>query len=310
MVKKKFDTSVWGYIMLLLALGMLVSCNIPTKNLQAQNQNEANQNNLENQPGKNEDQDQVNQDPGQNQVEEQGEENGAVQEVNDQWVYIDHGGFGFWYDPTVIEDILPETVPLAQEAPYQEAHPPFVQYSLLLDSGTISVVEVDWYKDISQTATEIFPELEELIQSQTPLGLDCIPELPLLSFARSCFHQQFNANIGFVDFKNGSGVRFVAVYAIQDTAAIDNQHLVYVYQGITDDGQCYVNATFRLTHEALEEYAEVPAEVYADMTGEIMHEYFFEYERMLDTDPGGYMPLLDRFDLIMQSIEVSYCTSG
>jgi len=303
MVEKKFNNRVRLYLVLLVLFSMLLACDFLTRDPQGSNPNQTNQNNLEGQEDQNVDQN--NQDQDQNQ-----EEPGTVQGQTGQWVNINHGGWGFWYDPIVIEDIFPETVPRAQEAPYQGAHAPVVQYALLLDSGSISVVEIGWYKNISEHATAIFPELEELIESKTPLGLDCIPELPLLDFFRNCDHQQFNANIAFVDFKNGSGVRFVSVYAIQDTAAIDNQHLVYVYQGITDDGLCYVNATFRLTHDELEEYAEVPAEVYADMTGEIMNEYFSDHQHLLDSDPEGYLPLLDRFDLIIQSIEVSYCTAG
>ncbi|MEN8240486.1 MAG: hypothetical protein ABFS17_01085 [Chloroflexota bacterium] len=303
MVEKKINYRIRVSLVLFILISMLLACDFFTRDPQRSNQNQASQNNVEDQEEQNTDQN--------NQAQDQDpEEPGTVQGQSGEWVVINHGGFGFWYDPMVIEDILPESVPLAQEAPYKEAHPPFVQYALLLDSGSISVVEIGWYKNTSETAAQIFPDLEELIESKTPLGLDCIPELPLLDFFRSCDHQQFNANTAFVDFENGSGVRFVTVYAIQDTAPIDNQHLVYVYQGITDDGLCYVNATFRITHDELEESAEVPVEVYSDMTGMALEEYFSGYEQILSTGPEGYMPSLERFDQIIQSIEVSYCLGG
>ena len=114
----------------------------------------------------------------------------------------------------------------------------------------------------------------------------------------------------FIDFENGSGVRFVTVYGIQDAAPVSNEILVYTFQGITEDQQCYVKASFMLTHQELEDFAEIPAEIYSDPTGTALDTYFSDFEQLLNGDPDGFSPSLARFDLIISSIEMSYCLGG
>jgi hypothetical protein len=297
------------YLIPFITIGMLLACSSTNQRGQQAEQNPDNQNTAQNNDQQNQNQDQQ-----QNQVNEENHQNeedpGSVQGHTDQWVSLNHGGFGFWYDPAVIEDIQPSTISQSAGGMYEVPHPPYVQYALPLDSGSISVVEIPWYEDVSEAAAEIFPELMSLINAQNAHGLDCVPELPLLSFFRQCDHQQFNANVAFVGFANGSGVRFVTVYGIQDAVPVSNTDLVYVYQGITDDGQCYVQASFRLTHQGLEEYTEFPPDVNSDTTGEALSAYFAEYEQILVDAPDGFQPGLERFDLIIQSIEVAACSGG
>ena len=106
------------------------------------------------------------------------------------------------------------------------------------------------------------------------------------------------------------GVARAAVYGIQDAAAISNETLVYKFQGFTEDEQCYVNASFSLTHSDLEEYAEIPMDVYTDSTGTALQTYFMEYQELLDSNPGGFSPDLSRFDEIINAIEVDFCMGG
>lgn len=225
-------------------------------------------------------------------------------------VLLDHGGVEFYYDPEAILDIEAATIPASEGGAYEEAHPAYIQYSLVLDSGTIAVVPVEFYESVSGAALETFPELRSLLAGKNAESLDCIPELPLVAFYHECSHQQFNADLAFVDFRSGSGVRFVTVYGVQDAAPISNENLVYTFQGITDDGQCYIRANFRLTHRALEGITEIPDEVYADADGAALAEYFSAFQQQLEDDPAGYSPALTRFDRIMSSISVAYCLGG
>jgi hypothetical protein len=309
MAGKKFDHRLRIYVTLLIFVSLLLACNMSSGSEVFFDFIDGSQDETQNEPN------QIDQDQGQGQAQNQNsaenqEDSDQAGGQEEQLVLNDHGGMALWYDPEVILDIRPTTIPLSQGGYGEVAHPAYVQYSLPLDSGAVLVVEIELYKDMSESADRIFPELKSLLAYRNAMSLDCIPELPLAAFFRQCSHQQLNANVEYVDFKNGTGLRFVTVYGIQDAAPISNEHLVYVYQGITNDKQCYVTASFRLTHEGLEDYAQIPRDVYQDMTGVALAEYFSEHEQLLNSHPGGYTPGLQRFDLIMQSIEVGYCMGG
>jgi hypothetical protein len=248
-----------------------------------------------------------NQVPPQSEQEEIEPEQNQQQGQDNQWLLIDHGGVELWYDPQVILEIEASTIP-REEGGMQEPHPAYVQYALPMDSGAISVVEIDAYKNMSEVAVITFLELQALIFNQNLNYLECVPELPLVAFYHECSRQQLTANIEFIDFRNGSGVRFVTVYAIQDTVPVSNEHLVYTFQGVSDDQQCYLKAGFRLIHRDIPDYSdygELPE--YDDEVGTALGRYFGLYEAQLSGTPEGYSPALTRFDTIISSIEISSC---
>jgi len=165
---------------------------------------------------------------------------------------INQSGITLFYDPNLILDITGDTIPAAPEpGPFQEAHPDYVTFSFILDSGALSVVRVQDYAAMSDSAEEELERLKEMIAARPSQVQECIPQPPLSAFYTTCSHQQFDANIAYVNFQNGSGVRFVTVYAIQDAVPVSNEHLAYVFQGFTDDGRYYVSAGFHITHKDL-----------------------------------------------------------
>jgi hypothetical protein len=220
---------------------------------------------------------------------------------------ITQDGITLFYDPSLILDIIADTVPAALEpGPYVEPHPDYVSFYLLLDSGTLSVIRVQDYAAILDSAEEELQRLKDMITERPSQVQGCIPQPPLSAFYAACTHQQFNANIDYVNLQNVSGVRFVTVYAIQDAVPVSNEHLTYVFQGFTDDERYYVSAGFHITHKDLQEFvAEVPQEVYADTSGEALRQYFEEYEAILNAAEGRYQPLLSRFDEMLSSLRVA-----
>ena len=216
-------------------------------------------------------------------------------------------GITLFYDPNLILDISGDIIPAAPEpGPFVEAHPDYVTFSFILDSGALSVVRVQDYAALSASVGEELQSLKEMIAARLSQVQGCIPQPPLSAFYTTCSHQQFNANLAYVNFQNGSGVRFVTVYAIQDGAPVSNERLAYVFQGFTDDGRYYVSAGFHITHKDLEEFvAEIPQEVYADTSGEALRQYFEGYEAMLNAAHGRYQPLLSRFDEMLGSLRIA-----
>lgn len=243
-------------------------------------------------------------------IQEQVQEPGQAQDTR---ILIDHGGVELWYDPQVILEIEPNTIPPVAEGGMQEPHPAYVQYALPMDSGAISVVEIDAYKNMSEFAANTLPEVQALLANQDINFLDCIPELPLVAFYHECDRQQLTASREYIDFQNGSGMRFVTVYAVQDTVPVSNEHLVYTFQGVSDDQQCYIRASFQLLHQDIPDYAnydELPDPQYDDAVSTGLRRYFGLYEAQLTGTPDGYSPALSHFDTIISSIEIGNCLGG
>lgn len=210
------------------------------------------------------------------------------------------------YDFSAVGDIVSEYQYAAEEGPYQYPHPVYVRFNLAEWDGVISIVPVDRMAQVYDETYALIAALQADINTPQKPGTGCINELPLTDFFHHCSHQEFLASPAKVDFVNGTGMRFVTVYAIQDFAPIDNQHLRYVYQGLSHDGQCYISADFALLHEDLPETDTFPAEFYT-ATSEDVAEYFGVYADGLSEAEAGYIPTLDVFDGLIESLEVIQC---
>jgi len=129
----------------------------------------------------------------------------------------------------------------------------------------------------------------------------CVPELPLDEFYRMCEHQQFTSNKKLVDFGNGSGLRFVTVYAIQDLSPVGNNNLEYVFQGLTNDGKYYVKIIAEMMHSSLDGTGEIPPDV---MTGsaEDVQEYFGIFGEIFSQNESGFTPELDWLDEVIGAL--------
>jgi len=238
----------------------------------------------------------------------EGADNGAGPNMNDQ-VELDIGGIQLFYDPNLILDIQGEWKE-ASGSLMSEPWPAYMHYDLLLDAGTINLIEVFSLEYVSASYEMGLDEVEGLLLAQPTSGLECVPEVSRDTAYQQCDHQQFVSNIKYVPFKNGHGVRWVTVYAIQDMVAVSNESLVYRFQGLTDNGECYLKASFRITHSFLPEADMIPNDVYADATGDLLNEYFESWRLILDTVPENFMPTLEHFDAMIESLAVGKCGIG
>ena len=238
-----------------------------------------------------------------------GEINGAGP-TSDNMVLIETGGLELFYDAQVILEIQPQLIQNSPPDHPFEGYPTYMQYILPMDFGRLEMVDIPSLQFSSDFSGEVLANLEEIIEIGNTIGLECIPEVPLQDGYTTCGHQQFYANAGSIDFKNGTGVRFVGVYGIQDMAPADNENLVYVYQGISANGECYLKGRFRISHSSLPDQGELPREVYLDMSGNVSKQYFEEIKTSLEADPGGYFPNLEYLDRIIESIATGICGGG
>lgn len=143
-----------------------------------------------------------------------------------------------------------------------------------------------------------------LASSEQPIAM-----LPVYNAA-----EVFKAQIKYLDFQNGSGVRFVTMLA-QGIMPVTSQEVFYTYQGLTADGAYWISAILPLNAAFLpadDASAGNPPEggvAFPDpstATSEQFQSCFAAVtERLNAAAPGDFTPGLDALDEMMQSLQVT-----
>jgi hypothetical protein len=108
------------------------------------------------------------------------------------------------------------------------------------------------------------------------------------------------------DFQNGSGVRFLTQFA-QDTAVINNEEILYTFQGLTNDGAYYVSATFPVSHPSLPPDGTIYPNNwdYWEFTDNYM-DYSMDVENQLNKEPPfTFFPDLFILDEMIETLLVA-----
>jgi len=126
-----------------------------------------------------------------------------------------------------------------------------------------------------------------------------LPFLPLFNAA-----QMFHAQVSFLSFQNGTGVRYLTGYA-QGPMPIVNAGLFYTFQGLTNDGAWYVAAIMPVTHPNLSAYPEdVASQSDAFMTDPL--NYINSMALLLNGLPANsFSPDLTELDSMISSFLVT-----
>jgi hypothetical protein len=157
---------------------------------------------------------------------------------------------------------------------------------------TFPVVELARYNEAAGHAAA---DLKALLESRRP-G-EKLPFLPPVNAV-----QVFHAHVQFVDFKNGTGVRYLTQFN-QGPVIVNNTQLVYTFQGLTADGKWYVAAILPVTHPELEDEARVFSADPAEMAE--FPNYAAETVAWLEGQAvESFNPNLVSLDALVQSIEV------
>jgi uncharacterized protein YjbI with pentapeptide repeats len=182
---------------------------------------------------------------------------------------VDYQGVHFEYDSTLAESVWPETAPAEEGAPDSPGWlvwPEHVQitFASVREPGSprigsmgpfthpqIMVFPAHQYGLMSDFAQDEIENLEALLEARPPASPDTLPLLPLINAA-----QVIHSQARYLDFQNGSGVRFLTQYS-QDIYPIVNQHLFYTFQGLTQDGAYYVAAAFPIDAAGLPDEPDI-----------------------------------------------------
>ncbi len=131
---------------------------------------------------------------------------------------------------------------------------------------------------------------------ESPSSDEILPFLPLWNAG-----QVFHSNFAYLDFQNGSGIRYLTQYG-QDVYPINNYSLFYTFQGLTSDERFYIAAIFPVSTPALPdpETMELDQQFY-----DTYLEYIEETKFLLETQPfDTFTPNLNTLDLLIESLRI------
>ena len=227
----------------------------------------------------------------------------AVAKIHD----VAHEGISFTFDGAIAADVVAETIPATDEnEPPQTTMPAHVKFLLngyalpdTLHEPRVLIYPVAEFEAVSEYASKTVAEMRQLLVDR-PAAPEEIPFLPL-------FHagQMMRAQIAYIDFQNGKGVRFLTQYA-QAYLPINNHELFYTFQGLTSDGQYYVAAILPVSHPILPADQMAYEDSDLDTLAQSFDTYIAEIEEQLRTpDASSFTPNLNLLDAMIQSLEVA-----
>ncbi|HEX6384110.1 MAG TPA: hypothetical protein VF177_05520 [Anaerolineae bacterium] len=223
----------------------------------------------------------------------------------------------FLVDPSLAYDVRYEVVPAVTEEQaggftysVLPEHKMFTFVDPYVDPASLYRQTVNTYPEprlfvfpvaelvaMNELAAEQIAQLQSLLEEQPAEVEGALPFLPPPNG-----QQVFHAQVEYVTFEGGKGVRYLTTYN-QEPRQVNNTELFYTFQGITDDGATYIAAQFPVAAPNLPAESDI-----ADMDA-----FMATYEQHLtetvaalnELDPGEFTPDLTLLDNVIRSIQVT-----
>jgi len=146
------------------------------------------------------------------------------------------------------------------------------------------------------TTRQAAVELAQLLARRSGAFTDEIPFLPWFDE-----DELFIGRKKFLRFRNGRGFMFLTQCS-QESAAVNNAELLYVFQGMTDDNAWYVSAVFPVAAEGFPSTGKIDnqAEFSARYAGYIRK----TADRLNHMPPRGFTPDLSLLDALVRTLKV------
>ncbi len=218
-------------------------------------------------------------------------------------IEYDQNGLAFTYYPEMAtgatfiqkEEVNDPNLPPWESGPKMreitlEGYADSIQYI----KPVIEVAEVADLLKIKPGMQDIYNRLKTMLDADT--ADDGTVQMPFLSETNA--GQALSSNHKLVNFMNGKGLRYIT-FMTQGVGPINNDYLLYIYQGLTANGKYYVSATMPISAKALPDPATVP-DMMDDVDG-----YYKSVSDMLDQQPANaFTPDLDYLDFFFISFNV------
>jgi hypothetical protein len=139
------------------------------------------------------------------------------------------------------------------DTPMWEIYPRHILFTLSGYKGVdnnhkpqVWVYPVAEYEKINPDSTHIIDSLKDLLKTKPAAAPNNrMPFLPMWNAA-----QAMSVQIKYLDFQNGSGVRYITQYQ-QGPLPISNREVFYTYQGLTKDGKYYIAMVMPVSHQLI-----------------------------------------------------------
>jgi hypothetical protein len=160
----------------------------------------------------------------------------------------------------------------------------------------------------SGAAAQSLEKLQAVLAQSSMVNVKELPSVPFFNVS-----QTLAAQVKVIPFEQGRGVRMVTEYAM-GRAIINNDELIYHFEGLTGDGRYYVIALLPVTAPGLPEDgtpggAVPPGGVavpdFNDMNANWMGYYGDAREMLQGLEPGAYTPDLDQLDALIGSLVIA-----
>ncbi len=157
-------------------------------------------------------------------------------------------------------------------------------------------------------AAQSLERLRAVLAQSSMVNVKDLPQVPFFNITQS-----LAAQVKVIPFQNGRGVRMLTLYAMA-RAIINNDELIYHFEGLTDDGQYYVVAILPVTAPVLPENGEpgavvppggIPVPDFNDMNANWLGYYGDERQLLQSLEPLSYHPDLDQLDALIGSLTIS-----
>jgi hypothetical protein len=233
---------------------------------------------------------------------------------NDQTLAVQYQNVSLTYNGVFGTTLEANTVfPVSEvpDNPFQYPAPKFITFTfpdMAIPeqpwlTPTLSVYPVAEYTKVNEQAKTGFADLQILLKTQGTPSDRGIFVLPPINAA-----QVFQAQVHYMPFKSGSGVRFVTAYA-QAIIPLTSDQIRYIFVGFTADGKYFVvlntpvsTKLLPKTYEDVKDFNEV---MLADDNGKTYTAYLNKGIELLNTaNPTDFEPSLADLDALIQSIEV------
>ena len=218
-------------------------------------------------------------------------------------------GISFSFDPNIAQSVNMSTVPgqnMGEDYMPGETYPTYFEFTFNnytvadhFHTPKIIVYPVEEYRAISTSASERIDSLQLALMNHPGGGvISNLPFLPMWPAA-----QMFSAQVGYFDFQNGSGVRYLTMYG-QAIYPVDNQNLFYTYQGLTNDGRFYISAVLPVVHLGLPDDGSSQIDDWMAFENN-WETYINDTVNWLNAqDAGSFFPGIDLLDGMMASFKV------